>query len=268
MKNTVRYLKFRVRFSFAFFLIQLVFRRKNWIFSRTACLGNDAYYQLMEEGKGDTIRFNLQKNRIDSFAISFKTRRVGFTGFRILERRDIVEIIWIQNLKFWRRLPAPRYVLMDSYSELTDQLFNFGNRNFFANYMDVKNLYLQEEKIISRGLLDMKLLSEQYNLFFDEISTLWNNGRKKFNIYFIHFPQKFESREVFKLRAQEICRIIDDLTVNYPNLISIKIPENFVRQQINKAGMLDNFPYHFDENAAKYVALEINKYEWALHGKT
>jgi hypothetical protein len=266
VKNLSRYLKFRLRYSFIFYITQLAFRKKDWIFSRTACLGNDTYFRLMEEASRETLRLNLQKNRIDSFNSSLRTKRIGLTGFRVLDRRDIIEIIWIQSLRFWRHLPPPKYVLMDSYSELTDQLFFLGNRSFFANYTDVKKKYLQKKKVVSEGLLETKEFSSQYRIFFEEVYRIWKE-KNQLNIYFIHFPHKFESRELFIVRAQEIRNTIDELTLTYPNLISIVIPEDLVKKQMNEFGALDAFPYHFDENAAKYVAQEIDRHEAALNGK-
>ena len=266
VKNLSRYLKFRLRYSFIYFATQLAFRRKEWIFSRTACLGNDTYFRLVGEASGETLRLNLQKNRIDSFNGGFRTKRIGLIGFRILDRRDLLEIIWIQSLRFWRLLPTPKYILMDSYSELTDQLFILGKRSFFANYTDVKKEYLQKKEIVSVGLLETKHFSSQYRMFFENVYGIWKE-ENQFNIYFVHFPYKFETREIFIIRAKEIRNTIDELTLTYPNLISIVIPEDFVKKQMNAAGTLDAFPYHFDENAAKYVAQEIDKHEAALNGK-
>lgn len=260
VKNISRYLKFRVRNSFIYYSTRLAFKKEGWIFSRTACLGNDSYSRLMEKEGKEVLRLNLQKNRIESLHGSLKTKRIGLAGFRVLDRQDLLEIIWIQHLKFWRLLPTPRYVLFDSYSELTDQQFVFGKRTFFANYRDVKNQYLQNRKIVSVGLLDTKQISIHYKHFFDDLHRVWQD-KNQFNIYFIHFPYKFERRELFILRAKEIRTAIDELTLIYPNLISIVIPEDLVKQQINAAGILDAFPYHFDSKAAQYVAQEISKYE-------
>jgi hypothetical protein len=258
-----------MRHSFIFFAFHLFIKRKSWVFSRTACLGNDTYYRLVEENYGTTLRLNLQKNRVDNLNGNIRARRIGLKGFRILDRKDILEVIWIQNLRFWRLLPTPKYILMDSFSELTDQLFVFeeGKATFFANYSDVEESYLQKRKIVSLDLLDINQISDQYKLFFDHIYSIWGNRKNQFNIYFIHFAHKFESREFFKFRAKEIQNAIDELALTYSNLISIKIPEDLVKQQINKDGILDAFPYHFDESAAKYVAQEIKKYETAINGK-
>ena len=212
------------------------------------------------------LRLNLQKNRIDFLNGSFKTKQIGLTGFRLMDRRDILEIIWIQSLTFWRLLPPPKYILMDSYSELTDQLFIFGKRRFFANYKDVKNEHLKKKNIVSLGLLESKSISNQYKVFFQDVCKTWLE-KNKFNIYFVHFPYKFESRELFIIRAKVIRKAIDELTLIYPNLISIVIPEELVKQQINADGTLDAFPYHFDANAAKYVTHEIRKHEAALDVK-
>lgn len=220
----------------------------------------------MEEECGEILRLNLQKNRIDSLNGSFRIERIGLTGFRLLHRQDLLETIWIQGLRFWRALPTPKYILMDSYSELTDQLFIFGKRSFFANYKDVKHNHLQKMKIISLGLLETKTISSEYEKFFEEIYKIWGDNNK-FNIYFVHFPYKFESRDLFIIRAKEIRSAIDELTFIFPNLISIVIPDELVTKQTNTAGTLDAFPYHFDTNAAKYVAQEIIKHEAALNGK-
>ena len=260
MNNLLRYLKFRLRNSFFYYSTRLAITKEGWIFSRTACLGNDSYSLLMEKERKNTLRLNLQKNRIDTLNGNLKTKRIGLAGFRFLDRLDLIEIIWIQNLRFWRLLPAPKYILIDSYSELTDQKFVLGESSFFANYKDVRNDFLQKKKILSIGLLDTKQFIIQYRLFLEDIHRIWR-GMDRVNIYFIHFPSKFENRELFMHRAIEIRNAIDELTLIYPNLISIVIPDDLIMQHIDATGIPDVFPYHFDVSAAQYVAQEIYKYE-------
>jgi hypothetical protein len=259
MKILYRYLKFSLRNSFVYYYARLRIKSENWVFSRTACLGNDSYSHLVQKEGRNTLRLNLQKNRIDSLNGSLKVRRIGLAGIRILDRKDLLDILWIQNLKFWRRLPAPNYILIDSYSELTDQQFVFGERRFFANYKDVRREYLQKRLILTLGLLNSNQIHLQYKLFLEEINRIW--WKSQFNIYFIHFPSKFESRELFINRAIDIRIAIDELALIFPNLISIVIPEELVTQQVNARGVLDTFPYHFDAGVARYVAQEISKHE-------
>jgi len=93
-------------------------------------------------------------------------------------------------------------------------------------------------------------------------------GKKnQFNIYFFHFPYKFESRKLFSVRAKEIRKTIDELTLTNHNLISIVIPEDLVNKQMNTVAAEDNFPYYFNENEAKYIAQEIDKNEAELNRK-
>lgn len=214
---------------------------------------------MIEKNNGE-LRLNLQKNRIDSLNGSFSTKQIGLSGFRVFNRRDILEIIWIQSLKFWPLLPAPKYILMDSYSELTDQLFLFGRKSFFANYGDLEKTLFSKKLIVSLGLLDTDNIKSQYNLFFENISKMWHENCQ-FNIYFIHFPHKFESRDFFIVRAKEIQRAIDELSLVYSNLVSIVIPEDLVNQKVNSTGNYDSFPYHFDDKTAEYVVREIHHHE-------
>ena len=227
--------------------LRMYFDRKSkqpWVFSRTACLGNDVYALAQIP----IARHNIQKGRCDELIRRYLQQdksKYSRKLFGYLIRHDIFPLI-IEQERIWWEKPAPEFVFMDSFSELTDQLFHDKNKSvsFCANYADIKTVKADLANINCLGLIKIEDLKDQYSRFFSMLHNLWP---KTFIIY-IHFPSHREKRADFIHRAQAIREAIGQLQVDDKLIISMEIPsqgsEDF---QVFDDDLADGFPYHYDK---------------------
>jgi len=227
-----------------------------WVFSRTACLGNDAF-ALMEE---DSLlfRMNLQKGRSDLLLrnpIEVK-RRNNITILKFILRDDIVSHILGQSDQRYKKMPKPKFILFDSYSDLTDVEFldQISFNSFFCHKSDL--IPLNETELSNLGLLNLDDVENLYKRLFDSFRNLWGENVK---ILFIHFPTKLETRDLYLRRAKLIEMAIDNLAILDKMLIPIKIPEILVQPEALPNGENSTFPYHYSEDSKKYIATEIRR---------
>lgn len=227
-----------------------------WVFSRTACLGNDAF-ALMEE---DSLlfRMNLQKGRSDLLLrnpIEIKSRN-NITILKYILRDDIVSHILGQSDQRYKKMPKPKFILFDSYSDLTDVEFldQFSGNSFFCHKSDL--IPLKDTELSNLGLLNLDDVENLYKRLFDSFRSLWGENIK---ILFIHFPTKLEIRDLYLRRAKLIEMAIDNLAILDKMLIPIKIPEILVQPETLPNGENSTFPYHYSEDSKKYVATEIRR---------
>lgn len=218
--------------------------KQPWVFSRAACLGNDVY----RLAKIPIARHNIQKGRCDELLRRYLQQDKSKFSRKIsgqLTRQDIFPLI-IEQERIWWQKPAPEFVFMDSYSELTDQLFHDKSESvsFCANYADIKTAEADLPNINCLGLIKIEDIKDQYLLFFSMLHNLW----PKTFIIFLHFPSHRERRVSFIHRAQAIREAIGQLQVEDKMIISLEIPsrgqENF---QVSDDDLADEFPYHYDE---------------------
>jgi hypothetical protein len=157
-------------------------------------------------------------------------------------------MIQTQTDKRYLERRAPEFVLMDSFSELTDQEFVYHQGHFFTHFSDLKPE--SRDQLEMRGLFDLTNLREFYNMF---QTSLNDHFGKEIPIFFVNFPDKFENRPIFKERAEVIRRTSFELSECNNNWHNIQVPEKFVY----KKG-LDDYPYHFSMETSSYVASLIN----------
>lgn len=228
--------------------------KQPWVFSRTACLGNDVYHLA----KISIARHNVQKGRCDELLRRYLQQDKSKFSRKIsghLTRQDIFPLI-IEQERIWWQKPAPEFVFMDSYSELTDQLFTDKNRaiSFCANYADIKIDKSELSDISCLGLIKIEDLKDQYFRFFSMLHNMW----PKTFIIFLHFPSHREKRVSFIYRAQAIREAIGQLQVDDKMIISLEIPsrgqENF---QVSDDDLADEFPYHYDERTYLVFAKKL-----------
>jgi hypothetical protein len=241
------------------FRLRMYFDRRSkqpWVFSRTACLGNDVYALAQIP----IARHNIQKGRCDELIRRFLQQdksRFSRKLFGCLKRTDIFPLI-IEQERIWWKNPAPEFVFMDSYSELTDQLFHDKNKSvsFCANYADIKTVKADLSNINCHGLIKIEDIQDQYLRFFSMIHNLW----PKAFIIFIHFPSHRETRVSFIHRAQAIREAIGQLQVDDKMIISLEMPSRASEDfQMPDDVVADEFPYHYDKQTYLIFASMLKK---------
>jgi hypothetical protein len=226
-------------------------RSNKMVWSRVACLGKDTYDLFSHE----TVLFNTQKGRIDFLSELFvngKKSNLFYKNFDYIVRKDIRRLVIEQlycRVKFSHK---PVLLLMDSYSELTDQKFTDkkkSNSFFFANYGDLNDSFPND--LICEGLLELdEKLEKHYIDFFDNFRHRYPNTP----IVFICFPKKFEKRDKFILRHVFINETIKKVSSLYNNFHVLEAPEEIVEKSD-----LDDFPYHYSYSVKKHLSDEISK---------
>ena len=218
--------------------------RGNWILGRHACLGRD----VIDLTDNNFPIFNIQKGRVDYLISTIqqdskRTRTAQIAPF--LSREDIIP--FIRQQEYCRNLPQhpPRLVYMDSFAELTDQLFihkaeGWGGCCCYGdiNHTEDFNKIFREE-----GLLDIDNLESSYRDFFNLIRSRYG----EVPIVFLHFPSALETRPKYLERGRAILSIIEKLTDEYRGLHSIAVDESIVSQPIEVAPELKDFPYHYNK---------------------
>jgi len=228
---------------------------KDWIATRIACLGQDVLKMAFDN---KYQMFNIQKGRIDliqSLAANINYSIKAESIRKYLTNDSLFPLIQQQNLNNWENNTPPKFFLIDSYSELTDQMFI--NRNnisrFCSNYSDLEHNDEFNNIFSENGLISNDILEDSYRIFFNFINLKFNTPP----IIFIHFPVKLDNREKFKLRYKSILIAINNLKNEFDNLVSIEIDENVVNWPEYKISDLEKFPYHFNYNTYKYFAKQL-----------
>jgi hypothetical protein len=251
--NIIRFSKFTVFFKK---LINKFKKNKNeYILARVACMGKDVLKIL----DPNIQIINIQKGRIDllnKFFVNDKLKPQMHSVHKFICRNDVISLIEEQYLFTWNyEKKPPKYIFMDSYSELTDQLFVHKKKKwmFCSNYSDINHSEVFNKNFSNEGLLDISFLKEHYMLFFDKI-------RKKFPftpIIFLHFPTKLDTREKFRNRFEEIKYSIESIKDLYEPFYSISIDEQVIDWPSNIESK--SFPYHFNQETYDTFAREIGK---------
>ena len=226
------------------------YRRKSWILSRTACLGSDAAELIPDIKKLKYPRINFQKTRIDHLNFLLNGGKIRVANQYEINDASVFSLVQKQKsikLKFHEE---PLLILLDTYSELTDQEFvtNDG-RKFFANYSDVNEKKISNKTIVCLGRIDSNTIYVNYFEFCKAIYTRWPDTK----IVFIAYPTTYETRSVYLQQSKSIDEALSKLVDKLPRIKVIKIPNEIVSQDER----VDDFPYHFGESTKSYVAREI-----------
>lgn len=232
------------------------FTHKEWFLGRHACLGYDSLSLLQKVPKG----LNFQKGRVDillSLLDGSSPKPRAYTLKELMQRKDILPLI--KQLEFFNSLPkkAPKFIFMDSFAELTDQLFrNKRDRWLFAcAYSDIKHVPEFENHFESCGLLDLESLEDDYSQLFKSFEVRWG----VVPILFLHFPIALECRQPYIDRYKAIIHVIERLEKRFPNLQSIRIDESEVSWPNSTSEELRNFPYHYDSRTYEKFKVELEK---------
>lgn len=222
------------------------------ILGRVACLGSEIINRLgLQKGL-----VNHPKSRVDFILGVLKNPKIRPEAkdiYQFLERTYISSSIKSQEFNFFS-YSKPDFIFLDSFSELTDQLFlnKINGNSFLANYLDINHNNTFQFNYNNLGLLDLDQLYNSYDEFFSKISTFYPNVI----VVFLHFPTILDRREKFQFRGNYIKEVIFKLTFKYPFLHSIFLEDNFVFKSEN---MDDDFPYHYGNKTYEYFLNEVKK---------
>lgn len=211
------------------------------ILGRVACLGNEIINMLGLEKS----LINHQKSRVDfllELSSNSKVRPVAKRIYPFLERVYISGTIKEQESDFFG-YNKPNLIFMDSFSELTDQIFMEKNseRKFLANYSDVKHDKYFKNKFDYGNLILIEDLYKSYDMFFNKVFNIYPNT----NVIFIHFPTTLDTRNKFRARGDEIFKVINELMDKYSYLHSVHVEDKFVFKSEEESDELKDFPYHY-----------------------
>lgn len=209
---------------------------------RYACLGSAVLEALGRKYK----MHNLQKGRVDyqlqvvqDASVLCKPEQT----IRHLARDYIAPIVEQQSLL----CPdfTPELIFVDSFSELTDQLFRHKKEGwkFCCNYMDLQHSDEFAFTFESLGLMNLDGLEQAYQTMLCAINARWPG----IPVIYIHFPDALEEREKYVERARKIRRVVETCATRHPNLYSFSVPREIVRHpEVAEPGM-ENFPYHYNQ---------------------
>lgn len=247
------------------------FYHRNYKFSnpkvlgRVACLGTDVLSLL----NLTRALNNHQKSRVDYLIKRNSDSKIAAKSsvvYQYLEKKYIAYCIEDQEKDFFS-YEKPQFIFMDSFSELTDQLFINKNDNslFLANYSDINHSQSFKLNYDCEGLLHQSTILDNYRSFFGKVSEVYPN----IPIFFLHFPTSLDSRVAFKDRGLEILRAIDLISGENSFLHSIFIEEELVTKSYEDSDELKDFPYHYGvstygEFSDKIVKLLRDKYNYEI----
>lgn len=222
---------------------------------RIACLGFDVRKLLSSR----LPLVNTQKGRIDLLLGCRKTRQLRpntAAAAQYFLRKDVIPLVAQQEAFVWPSAHPPVALFMDSFSELTDQLFTerLTRRSFSANYSDIEHTVAFTQHYDCHGLLNQETLETSYRNFFSAL-------RKDFGripIIYLHFPIDLEKREKFRFRHGAIATAINAMTADFAPFHSIAANPGLARwpENSDSEGM-DAFPYHYHSSTYADLAAKI-----------
>ena len=227
--------------SFFLSMVSLRLRRDNKVVGRLACYGKDVISATR------LARLpNFQKSRCDS-VISANTRKLSYHELCLLLLDKSLFSVVYRSVLLNSHLPRRGGILvLDTYSELTDQMFIWRGKRFYANYSDIKPSILKNKDLDCRGLLEIGELESSYMemcLYFEKRDT---------KLIFIEFPWKFDNRDKFKRRGLAIREALEKMATLFPNTYYLKLDSDLITKDLT-----DDYPYHISKNTADLQAQKL-----------
>lgn len=217
---------------------------KDWFLGRHACLG----YDVLKHFENLPTEVNFQKGRADLLLSYWGDKSLlpkSSLLAPLMARKDVLPLI--RQLEFFNCLPrrAPKFIFMDSFAELTDQLFinKLDQWQFCCGYSDLTDSEQFSEQYECLGHIPLEWLKSAYLSLFDLFERRW--GRVP--IYFLHFPIALETRPIYIERHHAIVQTIQDISKIRPNVCSIEVDSSQVRWPIDAPENIKSFPYHYDD---------------------
>lgn len=229
-------------------------KKEPWLAGRVACMGQDVLKLL----NINLPVLNTQKGRVDYLfevtnnpQIKTSTRQV----IPFMDRRDVIGLIAEQESWDWFSNRPPLAIYMDSYSELTDQLFvHWQNKwQFCCNYSDLQHSPEFECQFEAVGLLPVANLLMVYRRFFGMVRQRWGN----IPVIFMHFPTTLDKREKFQLRYEYIRESITKVAQGFQPFYSLTVDDSIVDWPETKIPELKDFPYHFNKRTYQALAEQV-----------
>lgn len=223
----------------------------SFVLGRVACLGRDVFDLSFNSRKLHLI--NQQKTRVDLLLDYIEGRQIpnAEAVLPYLERTDIFSMIkQEEDLPWFNLIRKPRFIIMDSYAELTDQKFTHRSEgwSFSCNYTDLKTTGEFNSIFSSQGLLDLDLLKEYYLKFFAWIKKKYSDTP----LIYIHFPTTLDNREKFRKRGAFILEVMKEICRNHAFIFNISVEDKMVFKNGE-----DDFPYHYGIKTNKAFAEKI-----------
>jgi len=155
-----------------------------------------------------------------------------------LARPDIYPLIREQERLPWFKWKDCDYILMDSFSELTDQRFThkYEGWSFCCHYSDIKHSLVFDSMFECCGLLPISEIEDEYSKFFSFLKSYYPDKP----IVFLHYPTVLDDRRKYRERGDEIFRVMNKMEKKYPSIINVYINDDSVRWHEG-----DRFPYHY-----------------------
>jgi hypothetical protein len=261
-RASASFIRKTLRFLYKKIFSRNPFVKKHIILCRSACLGH-TLLNLKDPRAKNISLICQQKTRLDLFMEHVsgnipETMRVKSAVVNeYISREDIHELIFQQEKLPWLKTKKFDYVLMDSFSEMTDKKFTHKKEgwSFFCHQSDIADVPAFEELFESHGLLDIKKFSETYEAFFSWFELSYP-GKK---VVFLHYPTALDERVVYKERAAEILRVMASIEKRKDYIYNVCIDESKVFQYEN-----DDFPYHYSKETNEEF---IRKWEELEHAK-
>jgi len=140
--------------------------------------------------------------------------------------------------RFLKKMQPPSFILLDDFSELTDQLFCINSVRFASHIADLTDFAKKSPTYESLGLIPLAEIFRTYESFFREVFLKW----PYVDIYFLLFPIYREKRQEFIERSEEIKRALTLISSQYSSvhIIYEEAPYEFQGQESH-----DPYPYHF-----------------------
>lgn len=227
-----------------------------WIMGRYACLGSEVMNRL----NSNAPIYNIQKGRVDYLArvsldASFKTQPELIAPH--LESSDLLDLAKQQCLAPHPKWGKPQYYVMDSFSELTDQLFihKKGGWGVCYNWSDLAHDETFNEAFDAMGLMSLDEIAVAYDAHFKEFSTHFPTTP----IMYLFFSTALDTREKFNERNQGLRNIINDLKGRYPNLLSVDLKDSQVNHPTSGDDAYRTFPYHYSSETYDVYADQCSK---------
>lgn len=221
---------------------------------RVACMGHDVLSLL----NCDVPILNIQKGRVD-YILDVMTREHlrarPEEAAPFMARQDIIPLVAQEADLTWLRLRPPLAVYMDSYSELTDQLFVHRSREwrFCCNYSDVQHSAEFESLFQAMGLLPVEDFLMYYRRFFFMLRKRWG----AIPVVFLHFPTTLDARSIFQSRSMRILECISQVAQQFPPFYSLTVDPESVDWPETKVLGLERFPYHYSEHTYRELAEQV-----------
>ncbi|MEE9367507.1 MAG: hypothetical protein V3V05_01455 [Pontiella sp.] len=216
-----------------------------WILGRYACLGSEVMNRIAPKPS----ILNFQKARIDLQLDLLSNRTLSPITEAISQyiiRPDIRPLADQQASFPFQQIIPPKYFIMDSFSELTDQLFVHREDawKICFNWSDLNHNTQFENTFECHGLLSTQHFRETYEAYFDRIQMIFPG----ISIVYLFFSTALDTRDKFIKRDNALQQTLESMASKYPNVHLVVLPERLVTPPITGSDEYRNFPYHYSAN--------------------